>query len=94
MAQEDNTKICYTSLPPTDCPYYYMKKDGTLKCVRDTNDCLNIKYNYLLEKECKNECMDYYKLEDIDRSLNLIKCFKTIEKCLEAKNSNNEVATY
>ena len=79
--QPDNTKICYTSVTlPSTCQYYYMKKDGTLKCVSNINDCIAMHYNYLLGQECKPECNDYYKLED-DFTLNLIKCYKTKDRC-------------
>ena len=79
--QPDNTKICYKSVTlPSTCQYYYMKKDGTLKCVSNINDCIAMHYNYLLGQECKPECNDYYKLED-DFTLNLIKCYKTKDRC-------------
>ena len=44
-------------------------------------------YNYLFGQECKSECNDYYKLEDIDTTLNLIQCFKTKEDCFSFQNS-------
>jgi len=89
LDQSDNTKICYESLPDTDCPYYYMKKNGAYKCLNNKKDCLDMKYNYLLGQECRKECDDYYKLEDIDTSLNLIKCFEKKDDCL-----NSEVKYY
>ena len=66
--QSDNTKICYVdeSTLPTNCPYYYMKRDGSLKCLESTDKCLEMKYNYLLGQECRSECNDYYILEDIE----------------------------
>ena len=84
MDQTDNTKICYESYADITlpCPYYYMKKNGAYKCLSDSDSCLAMKYNYLLGKECRKECDDYYKLEDIDTSLNLIQCFETKDACL------------
>ena len=92
-SNDANIKICYDSIsgPGINCPYYYMKKDGTLKCL---SACSEIDYNYLLDKECKSDCNDYYKLEDIDSTLNVIKCFKTIEDCLAATDGNGNLAKY
>ena len=77
-----NVKICSTQKPSdTDCSYYYLKSDGTSKCLTSSTDCKNMNYNYVLGKECKKECNDLYKLEEVD-STGLIKCFKTKEECL------------
>ena len=94
LDKSDKTKICYEALPTEDCPYYYMKKDGSFKCLNDVSDCLNLKYDYLLGKECKTDCIDHYLLEDIDDALNLIQCFKTKSDCLLAENSHNEKVKY
>ena len=59
-----NIKICSTSAPGTDCNYYYVKSDGTTKCLNTYSDCLNMNYNYLLGKECKKECNDLYITRD------------------------------
>ena len=79
----NNIKICSTQKPSdSDCPYYYMKKDGTLKCLSDANACSAMDYHYLYGKECRNECNDFFILEDADTTDGLIKCFKTKDECL------------
>ena len=92
--QTDNLKICYTSITDvTDCYYYYMKDDGTWKCLGTDDDaatnCKNMNYNYLLGNECRKECNDFFILED-DNSIGLKKCFKTKDDCL----SNSVGAKY
>ena len=50
MNQGDDTKICYEGVP-TGCEYFYMKKDGTLKCLSGSAKCLEMKYNYVIDYE-------------------------------------------
>ena len=78
----NNIKTCTTTIPTVsgECDYYYMKEDGTLKCLADYNACLNMNYNYLLGKECKSKCNDYYILEDVNTN-GLKKCFKDKDEC-------------
>ena len=73
---------------------YYMKKNGAYKCLSDSDSCLAMKYNYLLGKECRKECDDYYKLEDIDPSSKLFHCFKTRDECLNFGYTTTDKANY
>ena len=95
--QGDDTKICYEGVP-TGCEYFYMKKDGTLKCLSGSAKCLEMKYNYVIDyelgAECKSECDDYYKLEDIDPTSQLIHCFKTRDECLNFGYTATDKAKY
>ena len=90
-----NIYTCYITSPtdPDDssislCPFYYKKKDGTLKCLENEAKCLELDYHYLFGKECRSECNDFFILED-DSSDGLIKCFKTKDNCM-----NDGHATY
>ena len=71
-----------------------MKKDGTLKCLSGSAKCLEMKYNYVIGAECKSECDDYYKLEDIDPTSQLIHCFKTRDECLNFGYTATDKAKY
>ena len=86
--QDDNIKICSSTIfDDGNCELYYMKKDGTLKCLGDADiaseACSNMEYKYILGQECRKECNDYYILEDDISNNGLIKCFKTKEDCLD-----------
>ena len=81
----DLIKTCYTSIP-SNCDYYYTKKDGTLKCLGiDIIKCTDMKYNYLLGKECRSECNDFYTLED-DNTDGIKKCYKDVDECRSGIN--------
>ena len=82
---DSDLKVCLTGKPATGCDYFYKKKDGTLKCLANTQvqECLDIKYNYLLDNECKVECNDYFILEDDYSVTGFLKCYKTKQDCLD-----------
>ena len=65
LEQTNDIKTCHDTIP-SSCLYYYMKRDGSLKCLESSDKCLEMNYNYLLGRECKSECNDYYILEDIE----------------------------
>ena len=94
LDKTDKTKICYVSETDLNCDYYYMKKDGTLKCLSGYSVCLDMKYNYVLDKECKSECDEYYTLEDIDLVSQLIHCFKTRDECLNFVDTSGNKPIY
>ena len=68
-----------------------MKQDGILKCLTYTDECENMKFKYILGKECTNDCGDYFTLEDepflgnpsTSSSYKYIKCY-TKDDCLNS----------
>ena len=98
----DNSYICYDDTnspinPSGDCPYYYLKSDGTKQC-QTAKECKDKNYIYLINNECRDRCDEYYKREihiSIDSVVNtFIKCFETTNECFSYDNSNNEPIYY
>ena len=81
---------CYKT-QQASCNYFYLKQDGILKCLTHTDECENMKFKYILGKECTNDCGDYFTLEDepfsgnpsTSSSYKYIKCY-TKDDCLNS----------
>ena len=84
--------ICYNNIDDitdkeTNCPYYYPQDDKVKKCVSGTAGCQSANFNYIFhdQKECRNNCDDYYKFID---GTNIIKCYDNFN---DAYNDNNNI---
>ena len=81
--------ICYSSVPTTNCVVYYQKNDGIRKCTT-IPDCVGKNKNYIINKECKDNCDGYYQIEieieGTSTTLSYFKCFETSNKAFADSN--------
>ena len=84
-----DTYSCYKS-PPSYCPYYYLKEDGTRVCQNAT-DCKSLNYIYLKGKECKESCDDHFKLEYKDGDVTFFKCLETPDDCYHEFSTSTDI---
>ena len=75
----ESNYICYNKSIICDKPYYYKDKNGFEKCA-DYNECKELGFKYIKDKECLKECGDDYSCPDSD---NLGKCFKDSDDCIK-----------
>ena len=88
---------CHDSLPTThtgNCPYYYLKNDGTKKC-QTAEECKNRNYIYLLYGECRDRCDEYYKIEKpislgSGTIYTFFSCYLTSHECYTNDNTNGD----
>ena len=89
---------CHKTQPTTpanSCDYYYLKNDGIFKCLSGLSECTDMKFKYLYGSECRNECKDYYTLEDDTASTpsQFKRCFTKTE-CLTPTSSSGPGGQY
>ena len=73
--------------PDGDEPYYYVKDDGVIKYTT-LEECKDKSYIYLLGKQCKIRCDDFYYKKEVQFPIShtdekFIKCFYRPKDCLE-----------
>ena len=71
------------------CPFYYSQGDGSMKCVLNLNECKTEGFNYYLERECLQNCDNYYKF--MDEGIDTIECFRDLQN---AFNSPKNIKFY